>query len=193
MEPTPPRPAPPAEPEPAFESPDVTTRYAVAQLQDLNDRVTGLTEDMTARTELALQQVATELRSLASQREVDLTEQAAGIFGAVQAGADALAAFSKTVGEVTDDLRAILDDALKAIGGTDGLAAWVAASASDIAETRQEFADSLAKIQRDMSLLRRRSNADSKPAKLDDEQVAFIIDAVTDSVLAGLDAKGRRR
>jgi hypothetical protein len=183
------------EPAVLFESPDVTARYAVAQLEELNARVAGLTEHTTARTEAALDKVYAELRRLTSMREVDLTEQAAGIFGAVQAGADALASFSKTVGEVTDDLRSILADALKSIGGTDGLAAWVASSAADLAETREEFSASLGRIERDMTLLRRRSQADAKGkvTKLDDEQVTYIIDAVTEAVVAALETGRRRR
>lgn len=194
-------PAPEPEPDAAdargLEPPDVTTRYAVAQLEELNTRVATLTEHTTARAEAALEKVYGELRRLSSQREVDLTEQAAGIFGAVQAGTDALVAFSKVVAEVTDDLRAILNDALKAIGGTDGLAAWVAAASVDIHDTREEFAASLGKIERDITLLRRRSNAEVKaearPAKIDDEQVAYIVDAVTEAVLVALDNSGRKR
>ncbi|HVT78768.1 MAG TPA: hypothetical protein VHD87_17135, partial [Acidimicrobiales bacterium] len=175
-------------------------RYAVAQLSELNARVAGLTENTLGRTEEALTRVATQLERLASQREIDLTEQAAGIFGAVQAGADALAEFSQKVGEVTNDLRLILTDALKAIGGTDGLAAWVAASAAEVTETREDFLASLGRIERDMTLLRRRANAEAKeaktpkPAKLDDDQLTLIVDAVTDAVLAALEQNsGRRR
>jgi ABC-type transporter Mla subunit MlaD len=178
---------------PAYESPDVTTRFAVAQLEELNSQVSSLTDATLGRTEAAIEKVYGELRRLASQREIDMTEQAAGIFGAVQSAADVLEAFRKTVADVTDDLRSILKESLKAIGGTDGLAAWVAAAASDVQETREEFAASLGKIERDLTLLRRRSNADTKAAKLDDEQVAYIVDAVTDAVLAALDNKGRRR
>ncbi|MEY2473726.1 MAG: hypothetical protein QOK28_3055 [Actinomycetota bacterium] len=197
-EPTP-EPAPAPEPEPAptlVESPDVTTRFAVAQLELLNDRVASLTGDTMARTEAALDRVATELERLRAQRDIDLTEQATGIFGAVQTGADALTEFTKTVSEVADDLRSILGDALKAIGGTDGLAAWVAASAAEVTETREEFAASLGRIERDMTLLRRRANAEAKQAKaglkLDDDQITYIVDAVTDSVLAALESKKKR-
>ncbi|MEY2424822.1 MAG: hypothetical protein QOI61_394 [Actinomycetota bacterium] len=176
----------------AFESPDVTARYAVAQLEELNSRVTELTEGASQRTEAALEKVYGELRRLHSLREIDLTEQAAGIFGAVQAGAAALAEFSQTVGEVTDDLRLILRDALKSIGGTDGLAAWVAASASDLKETRTELTASLGRIERDLTLLRRRSQAEAKSARIDDDQVNFIIEAVTEAVQASL-GQGRRK
>jgi hypothetical protein len=202
-EPAPPAPAAPVAPPPppppavveeplAFESPDVTTRYAVAQLEELNARVADISEQATQRTEAALEKVYGELRRLASMREVDLTEQAAGIFGAVQAGAESLAMFSKTVGEVTDDLRVILADALKSIGGTNGLAAWVAASASDLKDTREELTGSLGRIERDITLLRRRSQADAKAARIDDDQVSFIVDAVTEAVLAAL-GQGRRK
>ena len=187
------------EPEPVstLEPPDVTTRFAVAQLELLNDRVAGLTGDTLARTETALTKVAEELERLRTQREIDFTEQATGIFGAVQTGADALVEFTKTVSEVSDDLRTILGDALKAIGGTDGLAAWVAASASELTETREEFAASLGRIERDMTLLRRRANAEAKQAqkataKLDDEQFTLLVDAVTDAVFAALD-QGRKK
>jgi hypothetical protein len=176
----------------AFESPDVTARYAVAQLEELNSRVTELTEGASQRTEAAIEKVYGELRRLHSLREIDLTEQAAGIFGAVQAGAAALAEFSQTVGEVTDDLRLILRDALKSIGGTDGLAAWVAASASDLKETRTELTASLGRIERDLTLLRRRSQAEAKSARIDDDQVNFIIEAVTEAVQASL-GQGRRK
>ncbi|HVV35168.1 MAG TPA: hypothetical protein VHC63_01100 [Acidimicrobiales bacterium] len=190
---------PPAATLTSLETPDVTARYAVAQLSELNARVAGLTEDTLGRTEEALTKVAMQLERLASQREIDLTEQAAGIFGAVQAGADALAEFSQKVGEVTEDLRLILTDALKAIGGTDGLAAWVAASAAEVTETREEFLASLGRIERDITLLRRRANAEAKeakspkPAKLDDDQLTLIVDAVTDAVLAALEHNGGRR
>jgi hypothetical protein len=182
---------------PRLEPPDVTTRFAVAQLELLNDRVAGLTGDTLARTETALTKVAEELERLRTQREIDFTEQASGIFGAVQTGADALVEFTKTVSEVSDDLRTILGDALKAIGGTDGLAAWVAASASELTETREEFAASLGRIERDMTLLRRRANAEAKDAKraaakLDDEQFTLIVDAVTDAVFAALE-QGRKK
>jgi hypothetical protein len=200
-----PEPAPEPEPEPeperapAFEPPDVTARYALAQLEVLNERVSGLTDDTMARTEAALDRVATELERLRTQREIDYTEQAAGIFGAVQTGADALAEFSKTVAELSDDLRAILTDALKAIGGTDGLAAWVASSATELTETREEFAASLGRIERDITLLRRRANAEAKEskaaksAKLDDDQVTLLVDAVTDAVLAALEQSSARK
>jgi hypothetical protein len=192
-----PAPEPERERTSTLEPPDVTTRFAVAQLELLNDRVAGLTGDTMARTEAALDRVATELERLRAQRDIDLTEQAAGIFGAVQTGADALAEFTKTVTEVSDDLRLILTDALKAIGGTDGLAAWVAASAAEVTETREEFAASLGRIERDMTLLRRRANAETKQAKagvkLDDEQLHYIVDAVTDSVLAALEGGRKKR
>jgi hypothetical protein len=181
----------------ALEPPDVTARYAVAQLQELNSRIEGLTGETLARTEAALAQVAGELKRLRAQREIDLTEQAAGIFGAVQTGADALTEFTKTVGEVSEYLRAILADALKTIGGTEGLAELVASSAAELNETREEFAGALGRIERDITLLRRRANAETKEAKtpkltrLDDDQVAYIVDAVTDSVLAALERKKR--
>ncbi|MEY2417862.1 MAG: hypothetical protein QOG90_542 [Actinomycetota bacterium] len=190
-------PEPEREHTPVLESPDVTTRFAVAQLELLNDRVASLTGDTMARTEAALDRVATELERLRAQRDIDLTEQATGIFGAVQTGADALTEFTKTVTEVSDDLRSILGDALKAIGGTDGLAAWVAASAAEVTETREEFAASLGRIERDMTLLRRRANAEAKQAKaglkLDDDQITYIVDAVTDSVLAALGQGNRKK
>ena len=179
-----------------LEPPDVTTRFAVAQLELLNDRVAGLTGETMARTEAALDKVALELERLRTQRELDFTDQAVGIFGAVQTGADALVEFSKNVGEVADDLRSILSDALKAIGGTDGMAQLVASSAAELNETREEFAASLTRIERDITLLRRRANAEAKEAKkgtkLDDEQVAYIVDAVTDSVLAAIEG-GRKK
>ena len=185
---------------PSFEPPDVTTRYAVAQLEELNARVAELTGELVARSEAALHQVASELEHVRTQREIDYTDQAAGIFGAVQTGADALAEFTKTVGEVADDLRSILGDALKTISGTDGLAEWVASSSAELAETREEFTASLGRIERDITLLRRRANAEAKeaktpkPAHLDDEQVTFIVEAVTDAVLAALEqSAGRRR
>jgi hypothetical protein len=195
-------PEPEEEPEaprsPGLEPPDVTTRFAVAQLELLNDRVAGLTGDTLARTEAALEKVAAELEQLRTQREIDYTAQASGIFSAVQTGADALTEFTKRVTEVADDLRLILTDALKAIGGTDGLAAWVAASAAEVTETREEFAASLGRIERDMTLLRRRANAEAKEAKkatakLDDEQLTLIVDAVTDAVLAALESGSTRK
>ncbi len=178
---------------PSFETPDVTTRYAVAQLEELNARVATLTTDTTERNLAALEKVSRDLERITTQREVDLTDQAAGIFTAVQAAADQLAMFSRSVTELTADLRVILEDALKSIGGTDGLAAWVATSVADLSETREDLLASLGRVERDLTLLRRRTQAgDAKPAKLDDDQVAFIIDAVTESVLAAIDS-GRRK
>jgi len=120
--------------------------------------------------------VADELAHLRTQREIDYTEQAAGIFGAVQTGADALAEFTKVVSEVADDLRAVLSDALS--------------SQAVVVETPEELTASLTRIERDLTLLRRRANAENKeakkPTRLDDEQIAFIVDAVTESVLAAL-------
>jgi hypothetical protein len=182
-----------------LEPPDVTARYAVAQLQELNERVENLTGDLVSRTEAALAKVTGELEQLRTQREIDLTEQAAGIFGAVQTGADALTEFTKRVAEVSDDLRSILTDALKSIGGTSGLAEQVAASAAELNETREEFAASLGRIERDITLLRRRANAEAKeakspkPVRLDDEQVHYIVDAVTDAVLAAQEQSGRKK
>jgi hypothetical protein len=197
-EPAPAEPLPVPAP-PAFDTPDVTARYAVAQLEELNARVAELTDDTLGRTEAALERVAGELAQLRTQREIDYTNQAAGIFGAVQTGADALGEFTKVVGEVADDLRAILSDALKAVGGTGGLAELVVSSAAELNETREEFAASLGRIERDITLLRRRANAEAKesktprPTRLDDEQVAYIVDAVTDSVIAALEPGGKKR
>jgi hypothetical protein len=176
-----------------YEPPDVTTRFAVAELEKLNDKVSELTENATTRTEAVMERVYDELRRLTSLREVDLTEQAVGIFGAVQAANDSLAAFSTVVKSVTNDLKTILEDSLKSIGGTEGLAAWVAASAADLAETRQEFAASLGKIERDVSLLRRRARDEAKKPVFDDEQLTFIVEAVTEGVLSALDTGKRRR
>lgn len=181
-----------------FEAPDVTARFAVAQLEQLNDRIGALTELATEKTDATLERVHNELRRLGSMREVDLTEQAAGIFGAVQAGGAALEQFAAVVAEVTDDLRSILAEALESIGGTEGLAAWVAESASELTDIREEFAASLARIERDLSVMRRRqSPAPSPPTpalvetKLDDDQVTFIVEAVTEAVVSALTTEPR--
>jgi hypothetical protein len=192
-----------------LESPDITARFAVAQLAELNKRVGALTEVATETTASQLEATAAglekvygELRRLTSLREVDLTEQAAGIFGAVQAGTDALEQFAATVREVTDDLRAILGDALAAIGGTQGLAATVAEAQADVASVREDFGAAFARIERDLSVMRQRIPA--KPtaggaasvAKLSREQVDYIVEAVTDAVIGTLNAEratSRRR
>jgi hypothetical protein len=185
-----------------FEAPDVTARFAVAQLEELNERMATLTELATEKTEATLTQVHQELQRITSMREVDLTEQAAGMFTAVQAGAEALDAFATVVDAVTTDLRTILADALASIGGTDGLAAWVAESAADLTETREEFAASLARIERDLALMRRRQTTATPAAateveyKLTDDQLTFIVEAVTESVVSALTtepSRARRR
>ena len=185
-----------------FEAPDVTARFAVAQLEELNERMAELTELATEKTEATLAKVHQELRRITALREVDLTEQAAGIFTAVQSGAEALDAFATVVDAVTTDLRTILADALTSIGGTEGLAAWVAESAADLAETREEFAASLARIERDLTLMRRRQTSGSQavpaPAtteveyKLNDDQLTFIVEAVTESVVSALTTEPSR-
>lgn len=181
-----------------FEAPDVTTRYAVAQLGELNERLAELTELTAERTERALEKVHGELRRITSLREVDLTEQAAGIFGAVQAGADALASFASVVTEVTDDLRSILKASLESIGGTEGLAAWVAESASELTDIREETSSSLARIERDLAVLRKRkTEAAVAPAdlNLNDDQLTFIVEAVVEAVVTAIkpDATRQRR
>lgn len=181
-----------------FEAPDVTTRYAVAQLGELNERLAELTELTAERTERALEKVHGELRRITSLREVDLTEQAAGIFGAVQAGADALASFASVVTEVTDDLRSILKASLESIGGTEGLAAWVAESASELTDIREETSSSLARIERDLAVLRKRkTEAAVIPADmtLNDDQLTFIVEAVVEAVVTAIkpDATRQRR
>lgn len=180
-----------AEPQPG--SPDVAARYAVTQLEQLNERVTRLTEWAIERTDESMAKVYDEISRMKSMREVDLTEQAAGIFGAVTAGTEALQTFSRVVAGVTDDLKAILTESLKAIGGTDGLAAWVAASASDLAETREEFATSLGKIERDLTLLRRRSQTTDNRPIITDDQLTFIVEAVTESVVDAFSNQGKKR
>jgi hypothetical protein len=171
-----------------FESPDVTTRYAVAQLTELNKQLEKLTVLTADRTEAALEKVSSELRRITSLREVDLTEQAAGIFGAVQAGADALSAFATVVTELTTDLKTILSESLEAIGGTEGLAAWVAESATELTDIREEFVTSLNRIERDLAVLRKRSNepAEAVGINLNDDQLTFIVEAVTEAVVTAL-------
>lgn len=181
-----------------FEAPDVTTRYAVAQLGELNERLAELTELTADRTERALEKVHGELRRITSLREVDLTEQAAGIFGAVQAGADALASFASVVTEVTDDLRSILKASLETIGGTEGLAAWVAESAAELTDIREETSSSLARIERDLAVLRKRKpEAVVAPSdmNLNDDQLTFIVEAVVEAVVTAIkpDATRQRR
>ncbi len=135
-------------------------------------------------------------------REVDLTEQAAGIFGAVQAGGEALDQFAAVVTEITNDLRDILVDALQSIGGTEGLAAWVAESATELTDIREEFAASLARIERDLSVMRRRQTPTAPAAiapptpvdmQLNDDQLTFIVEAVTEAVVSALTTEPRAR
>ena len=184
-----------------FEAPDVTARFAVAQLEELNERLAALTELATDQTQATLAEVHHELRRITSMREVDLTEQAAGIFGAVQSGAEALEAFATVVDSVTTDLRTILREALTSIGGTEGLAAWVAESATELADIREELAASLARIERDLALMRRRQStaavvAPNAPAevdmKLSDDQLTFIVEAVTEAVVSALTTEPAR-
>jgi hypothetical protein len=177
----------PTTPEPLeFEAPDVTARYVVAQLGELNEHLAGLTELATEQTGASLEKIHGELRRITSMREVDLTEQAAGIFGAVQAGADSLAAFATVVEAVTTDLRRILADSLAAIGGSDGLAAWVAEGAAELTDIREDFAASLARIERDLALLRQKQPQPAPAANLSDDQLTFIVEAVTEAVVTAL-------
>ena len=129
-----------------IESPDITARFAVAQLTELNERVDAMTKLATETTADSLEKMYGELRRLTSMREVDLTEQAAGIFGAVQAGTQALESFAEVVREVTDDLRSILHDSLASIGGTAGLAETIAEAQADVASVREDFGAALARI-----------------------------------------------
>jgi len=175
-----------------FEAPDVTARFAVAQLGELNERLAALTELATEKTDATLEKVHHELRRITSMREVDLTEQASGIFTAVQAGSEALEQFAKVVGEVTADLRTVLADALASIGGTEGLAAWVAHSAAEVTDVRQEVRNAFARIERDMSVLRNQAPLESMKVTLGDDQVTFIVEAVTESVLSALTAQELR-
>ncbi len=188
----------PAEIAASLESPDITARFAVAQLTELNERVEKLTDLATETTAESLEKVHGELRRLTSMREVDLTEQAAGIFGAVQAGTAALESFATVVREVTDDLRQILNDSLAALGGADGLAATIADAQADVTSIREDFGAALARIERDLSVMRQRipakAAAQAAPvAKVTDDQINAIIDAVTDAVIGQLNAEGSRR
>jgi hypothetical protein len=191
-------PADPAEIAASLESPDITARFAVAQLTELNERVEDLTKLATETTAESLEKVYGELRRITSMREVDLTEQAAGIFGAVQAGTEALESFANIVREVTDDLRQILNESLSAIGGTDGLAATVAEAQADVISIREDFGAALARIERDLSVMRQRipakaAAAQTPVAKVSDEQISDIVEAVTDAVIGHLNAEGSRR
>jgi len=171
-----------------FEAPDVTARYVVAQLGELNERISALTEQATEKTDAALEKVHSELRRITSMREVDLTEQAAGIFGAVQSGADALGSFATVVGEVTADLRLILTESLEAIGGTEGLAVRVAQSATELTEVRTELTTSIRRIERDLAAMRKQARVpvESMGMNLNDDQLTFIVEAVTEAVVAAL-------
>lgn len=179
-----------------IESPDITARFAVAQLTELNERVEALTKLATDTTEASLEKVHSELRRITSLREVDLTEQAAGIFGAVQAGTEALETFATVVRDVTDDLRAILTDSLSAIGGTEGLAATIAEAQADVAGVREDFGAALARIERDLAVMRQRipaKAAATQAAKVSNEQIDYIVDAVTEAVVGTLNAESVRR
>jgi hypothetical protein len=175
-----------------YEAPDVTARFVVAELATLNERLAVLTDMATEKGDATLEKVHSELRRITSLREVDLTEQASGIFEAVQAGTDALDQFATVVNKVTTDLRAILKEALAAIGGTDGLAAWVAHSAEEVADVRQEIRNAFARIERDMSALRDQTPVKSPDVTLGDDQLTFIVEAVTESVVSALNAQQLR-
>ena len=182
----------------ALESPDITARFAVAQLTELNQRVEELTKLATETTESSLEKMQGELRRITSMREVDLTEQATGIFSAVQAGSEALDAFASVVREVTDDLRAILHESLAAIGGTAGLADAIAEGQAEVASVRDDFGAALARIERDLAVMRQRipakAAAATQPvAKVSQEQVDYIVEAVTEAVVGTLNAEGARR
>lgn len=187
------------EPTGPLEAPDITARFAVAQLAELNERVEAIAQIATDATGAGLEKVHAELRRLTSLREVDLTEQAAGIFGAVQAGSDALESFAAVVREVTDDLRAILTQSLTAIGGAEGLAARVAEAQDDVASVREDFGAALARIERDLSVMRQRIPAKAGgqiAAKISRDQLDYIVDAVSEAVIGTLNAEratGRRR
>jgi hypothetical protein len=175
-----------------YEAPDVTARFVVAELATLNERLGVLTDMATEKGDATLAKVHSELRRITSLREVDLTEQASGIFEAVQAGTDALDQFATVVNKVTTDLRSILKEALAAIGGTDGLAAWVAHSAEEVAYVRQEIRNAFARIERDMSALRDQTPVKSPNVTLGDDQLTFIVEAVTESVVSALNAQQLR-
>ncbi len=175
-----------------FEAPDVTARFVVAELGELNEHLAALTEIATEKSDATLEKLHSELRRITSLREVDLTEQAAGIFAAVQAGAAALDQFAIVVNKVTTDLQAILEDALASIGGTQGLAAWVAESAAEVTNVRQEIRNAFARIERDMSELRSHQPAENVKMTLDDDQLTFIVEAVTESVVSALTAQQPR-
>lgn len=178
-----------------METPDITARFVVAQLGELNERLAALTEATAERTTEALEEVREQLTRLTSLREHDLTEQAAGIFAAVDTGTEAIDRFSAVVSEVATDLRLILGDTLQAIGGIDGLAEAVVQGATDLAETRSELMAGIGRIQRDLATLRKRIPVQPKTAAappappsvaLSDEQVAYIVEAVTEAVVAAL-------
>ncbi len=175
-----------------FEAPDVTARYVVAQLTELNEHLAALTAIATEKSDTTLEKVHHELRRITSMREVDLTEQAAGIFSAVQAGAAALDDFATVVNNVTMDLRTILQESLAAIGGTNGLAAWVAEGAAEVADVRQEIRNAFARIERDVSVLRSQQPTESVKVALGDDQLTFIVEAVTESVVSALTAEQLR-
>ncbi|MBA2607802.1 MAG: hypothetical protein H0U92_02580 [Actinobacteria bacterium] len=207
-----PEPVAPSAPEPAanghhasadqpleFEAPDVTARFVVAELGELNEHLAALTEIATVKSDATLEKLHSELRRITSLREVDLTEQAAGIFAAVRAGAEALDQFATVVNKVTTDLQSILEDALASIGGTQGLAAWVAQSAADVTDVRREIRNAFARIERDMSVLRSQQPVEHVKITLGDDQLTFIVEAVAESVVSALTtqqlraASGRRR
>ncbi|MBA2610093.1 MAG: hypothetical protein H0U92_14220, partial [Actinobacteria bacterium] len=99
----------------------------------------------------------------------------------------------------TTDLQSILEDALASIGGTQGLAAWVAESAAEVTAVRQEIRNAFARIERDMSVLRSQQPVEHVKVSLNDDQLTFIVEAVTESVVSALTAQqlrpasGRRR
>lgn len=177
-----------------FEAPDVTARFVVAQLSELNEHVAALTALATEKSEATLEKLHNELRRLSSMREVDLTEQAAGIFSAVQVGTTALESFATTVGAVTTDLRAILREALATIGGTEGLAAAVIENASEVLDVRQEIRNAFARIERDMAAISKqtREPIEEIAMNLNDDQLTFIVEAVTESVVSALTAQEPR-
>ena len=91
-----------------FEAPDVTARFAVAQLEELNERIAALTALATEKTDATLAKVHHELRRITSLREVDLTEQAAGHLRRRAGRRRGARPVRDRRGQVTDDLRMIL-------------------------------------------------------------------------------------
>jgi hypothetical protein len=68
----------------------------------------------------------------------------------------------------------------------------VAEAAAEVTDVRQEIRNAFARIERDMSALRSQQPTESVKVALGDDQLTFIVEAVTESVVSALTAQQLR-